>query len=79
MELNQLIHEIFMYENLVKLTLIFFNKKFISRNILVQLNRKRKTNKKASSKKHFFRGYGVKNNNKNYLERSCFILTRIEK
>ena len=79
MELNQLLHEMFIYENLVTLTLIFFNEKFISRNIFVQLNINRKTNKSVSCKKHFFRGYGVKNNNKNYLELSCFIRTRIEK
>ena len=54
MELNQLIHEIFIYENLVTLTLIFFNKKFISRNILVQLNRKRKNKQKGLMQKAFF-------------------------
>ena len=55
MELNQLIHEIFIYENLVTLTLIFFNKKFISKNILVQLNRKKeKQTKRPHAKSIFF-------------------------
>ena len=54
MELNQLLLEMFICENLVTLTLIFFNKKFISRNIFVQLNRNRKNKHKRFMQKAFF-------------------------
>ena len=93
MELNHLLNEMFICKkNLVTLTSIFFNKKFISRNNFVQLNRNKENKQKSFMQKaFFFRGSGGKNNNNNkklpwtvvlyqgsHRERDCRNLIQLE-
>ena len=94
MTLIQLLHEIFIYEKIVTLTLLFFNTKPLARNDFVQLKQKQESKQKGFIQKSFFILPGEQwekhkpppkkkqqqnKTKKRYLELSCFIWTRIEK